>query len=725
MNPFVLFGLAAATIPLLLHLLNLRKLRTVDFSSLRFLKELQRTSMRRVRIRQLLLLALRTLLIVALVLAFSRPALRGSIAGLGAADAASTMVILIDDSPSMAVRDERGSAFARAQQTAVRIASLARDGDRLYVIPLSEARPDATPSAPRTPSSVQSVVEQMTISASSTPFRTALRTAAGILAASSDANKEIMLVTDGQAAQITRGGQPGDSIVAIDPQVRVFLLSSPPARLENAGITSVSVTSRIVVPGKPVRVTARIGNFGDTPLHNVVASIYLEGTRVAQRAVDLPAHTSIEQEFRCTPTRRGIQGGYAEIEDDLLEEDNRRYFTLQVPDEIRVLASGSAAGATALPALALTLGSDTSLAGTFVVRQTNEAGLAAADLDRFDVLMLCGHRGPSTADARRIARFVRGGGGLVVFPGTGSIPLLYNEGLLKELGIPHWGSGPVTQPQGTFLTFGNVDFSHPLFEGMFETPRRGRRKEPSVESPRILTTMAMSTGSRGVTVISLSNGAPFLSEYVLERGRIMMFAVEAGLDWSDFPSKGLFAPLLHRSVMYLAGGASTATPVTAGEPLQFTARLRGFSERETYSLVQPDGVTSRIVPAFQPVTGLALFDVPAAVEPGVYTVVPDRQEAGEVRRPVSAGVANVAPEESDLRTVSDDELARFWNIAGVTPSAVRRIAPDASAAEHIRQSRFGVELWRHFLVLAVLFALAEMAVGRAPRSSAVNEGEVR
>src|SRR3974377_1479352 len=81
LTPFVLFGLAAAAIPLLLHLLNLRNLRTVEFSSVRFLKELQKTSLRRVRFKQILLLILRTLLIAAIVLAFSRPALRVSLAG--------------------------------------------------------------------------------------------------------------------------------------------------------------------------------------------------------------------------------------------------------------------------------------------------------------------------------------------------------------------------------------------------------------------------------------------------------------------------------------------------------------------------------------------------------------------------------------------------------------------------------------------------------------------
>ena len=75
LNPFVLLGLAAAAIPILIHLLNKRKLRTIDFSTLSFLKELQRNTMRKIAIRQWLLLLLRTFMILFLVLAFSRPAL--------------------------------------------------------------------------------------------------------------------------------------------------------------------------------------------------------------------------------------------------------------------------------------------------------------------------------------------------------------------------------------------------------------------------------------------------------------------------------------------------------------------------------------------------------------------------------------------------------------------------------------------------------------------------
>jgi hypothetical protein len=49
LNPAILFGLLAASIPILIHLLNLRKLKKIEFSTLTFLKELQKIRIRKVK----------------------------------------------------------------------------------------------------------------------------------------------------------------------------------------------------------------------------------------------------------------------------------------------------------------------------------------------------------------------------------------------------------------------------------------------------------------------------------------------------------------------------------------------------------------------------------------------------------------------------------------------------------------------------------------------------
>src|SRR3972149_6434833 len=106
LNPFILFGLAAAAIPILIHLLNKRKLRTIEFSTLSFLKELQKNTMRKITLRQWLLLLLRTLIIIFLVLAFSRPALKGNFGTIGS-HAKTTLVIVLDNTASMDLQNEK------------------------------------------------------------------------------------------------------------------------------------------------------------------------------------------------------------------------------------------------------------------------------------------------------------------------------------------------------------------------------------------------------------------------------------------------------------------------------------------------------------------------------------------------------------------------------------------------------------------------------------------
>ena len=143
LNPLVLFGMAAAAIPVILHLLNLRKLRTIELSTLRFLKELQQTKIRKLKVRQILLLIIRTLLVLFIVLAFARPAFRGTMLGSIGANAHSSVVLIVDDSFSMTASDERGELFKQAKESMAKIIDLLNEGDEVFLIKLSDL-PEAT-----------------------------------------------------------------------------------------------------------------------------------------------------------------------------------------------------------------------------------------------------------------------------------------------------------------------------------------------------------------------------------------------------------------------------------------------------------------------------------------------------------------------------------------------------------------------------------------------------
>jgi len=719
LNPFVLFGLAAAAIPVLLHLLNLRKLRTLDFSSVRFLKELQKTSIRRVRFRQILLLVIRTLLVAAIVLAFSRPALRGSAAVFSRRGASSTTVIIVDDSPSMTVHDARGTAFARAAQAAARVADIAGEGDRLYLVPLSELRPGSVVPGPRPAAAARDALSRMAPTDISVPLGAALRALRPLLAASTDANREVIFVSDGQATQLGAGRPGADSTEATVAGSRIYLCFSPPERRENTAVAGGEILTRIVTLRRPVRVRARLVNTGDESVRETIASVYCDGARVAQQTAALPPHAGAQPVFSFTARRRGLLAGNVQIEDDAFNADNTWYYVLDVPVNIAVLLTGPDEGATRLASLALTLGGDSLLAGNITASATTNARLPAGDLSRFDVILMCGPGGLTAEGAARVAGFVRGGGGLIFFPGNDMPPAL--PALFTALGIPAPAGSPAAPGAGSFLSFAHVDVDHPLFEGMFDTEKR----KPQVASPRITKAMPLAAGARGLGVITLSNGGTFLGDYAPGTGRALVFAVEAGNDWSDFPVNGLFVPLLHRGVVYAGSRAATAAAPAPGEPLTFTVRLRTFTDRDTYTILQPDGNTRKVVPEFQPSAGTAHFSGGTAMTAGVYRLTRDARGGGEPARDMAAAAVNIAPAESDLRTATESDIAAFCAREGIPPAAVSTVAPDR-AAEAVREGRFGVELWKGCVALAALLALAEMAVGRAPasRDEAPAEGAV-
>ena len=147
LNPAVLFGLFAASIPVLIHLFNLRKLKKIEFSTLAFLKELQKNRIRKIKLKQWLLLALRVLIILLLVLAFARPTLEGVAIGGTTSAAQTTAVFILDDTFSMSIVDADGSYLNQAKQSIQELVRNLQEGDEVALILVSGGgRDDIKPS---------------------------------------------------------------------------------------------------------------------------------------------------------------------------------------------------------------------------------------------------------------------------------------------------------------------------------------------------------------------------------------------------------------------------------------------------------------------------------------------------------------------------------------------------------------------------------------------------
>jgi len=700
LNPLLLLGLAAAAIPLIIHLFNFRKPRKVDFSTLAFLKELQKSTMRRVRIKQWVLLLLRTLAIASLVLAFARPTLTGS--GILGGRAPSSVAIVLDNSLSMSLRDERGGFLDQAKAFAAGIVEQMAPDDEITLLP-TDGQADTRPATFHNAQNALDAIQDIMPRAGATTTSQTIANAGALLAKSDHLNREIYVISDLQGRTLS------DSVVAQIPVgIRVAILPVGSRNFANVGVTDVRIASRIIEIGQPVRVEATLVNYGESTLDGYVASVYLEGKRVAQSTADLEPGLPATVSFAATPESRGWLAGVVQIEDDAFEYDNVRYFTLNVPERRRVLVVKGVDQRTDYLELALS----PNLVQNRVAFETvtiPENALPAAGLGAYDAVILVGLRTISSGEVAEISRYIEAGGGMMIFPGAEARAEDYNALFAELQGGSFTGFSGNLGPGHSIAKFDRVDYEHPLFEGVFE--QADARKNKSVESPDIYFSMDYTPGSeREQTLIRQSNGHPFLEELRHGLGATFLLSVAPDPRWSDLPVRGLFIPLLYRSMYYLSAGETAG-----GENLVVgkagTLRLSGVPETTLLRLVSPSG--DSFMPEQRHLYGAVLVKIDDTFDsPGAYEV-----RAGEkLERRVAFNLDN---RESDLHRLTGEAAAKRLGDALSASIRVLDVDDVAQLAERLSTERTGVELWNVFLMLALVFLLAEMMVARQWRPEGV------
>ena len=199
LNPLLLLGLAAAAIPVLLHLFQQRAPRTVPFPNVALLKALQTQTVRRSRLRDGLLLLLRVLALVALALAFARPRLDNALAGLGGKPA--SVVVVVDNSLSASRAQPGGTPLDRAKTTADALLDALAPSDEVFVLPVA-LPPGTPPSASSTPEAARDAVAALKPAPNAAPLTHALERAAALLDGARYAAKEVYVLSDLQTSTL-------------------------------------------------------------------------------------------------------------------------------------------------------------------------------------------------------------------------------------------------------------------------------------------------------------------------------------------------------------------------------------------------------------------------------------------------------------------------------------------------------------------------------------------
>ncbi len=717
LNPYILFGLVAAGIPILLHIFNLRKLKTVEFSTITFLKELQKTRIRRLKLKQMLLLFLRILLIVLIVLAFARPTLKGSLTGGLAEQAKTTALILLDDSQSMTAIDEQGELLHQAKRFAINIIDMLKEGDEVILIKLSDIEGENLPEGIRNFNAIRKSINEIKPSFAHRKIEDGLRYCAKSLNASTNFNKELFIISDFQSGSSELINKTPKSIEQLfSASTQVFLIPLGKREQQNISVESVSIQNAIFTVNRPFNVIAKITNHGTKNVQNHVVSIFQDGIRTAQKGIDIHAGQTVEVNFSLTSKKTGFIEGMIELENDDLEFDNRRYFSLKIPEILRVILVGTKAD---LSYLRIALTSRITDTNTVIqLTETNWERFSTSHLTNADVVILCNISKLMNHQIFALKNFIQLGKGILVFPGNNTTVTEFNDSFASPLGsskIVQTGNR-VNQSDKSFIEFDKVDLRHPLFAGMFEEgnlnrakPVLSEKRARVLETPRINSAIGLLPTPNSKSIITLSNGYPFLLEDKIGNGRILIISVSPNTEWSDLPLKGLFVPLMHRSIAYLAQEPSIVNTFTILEEKKGRIRIASVSK---IRVTKPDGTEILLNTqqfASERITRFNQTDIP-----GVYKLIVNNQIFEKFS-------VNIDANESKIDKLDKDKQIEILSQFGVMEKTIHYITQPQDIQRVVTESRVGAELWKHFLIASLCVALIEMLVARDSKKSLINQ----
>ncbi len=621
--PAFLAGLAAIAIPVIIHLINRERKVVVEFPSLMFLQRIPYRSVRRQKIRHLLLLVLRCVALALLVAAFARPFFERRRAGISTTGARE-VVILLDRSSSMGY----AGRWAKAKDAAKKVVNGLTAGDRAtLVLFASDASVASEPMA--TPDRIVAAINAAKLSAEGTRYSSALKLASQIIASSTLPRREVVVISDFQKI-----GWVNHNEIVFPQGTTVTPVDLGGATSSDVAVSQVTTDRDSTAERDRVTVAARLINTGSAA-KSIAATLAIGGRDVQTQRVALPASGVQQVAFAPIAVPSGATKGVVRITPDSLEQDDVLNFTIAPDEAVPVLIvepSSPRENQSLFLSRALSIGDRPS----FRIDQKRIDALTPRDFDGRALIVLDEVAPPTGPVGARLRALIDGGGGLIVVPGgsrTETWPAEWRA-LLPTIGQV------VDRTDDAGGTLSSVDYAHPIFE-IFNAPRSGDFSTARFYRYRALTPQT------GTTVLArFDDGSPALVERLVGRGKLLTWASTLDSYWTNLPLQPVFLPFVHQLGKHAGRYADPRPWYTAGDVLDLSRHgeltapfLAGRGADSTTELVldAPSGARERV-------TATGANHMITLREQGFYELRGRDTPVGG-GRPIAV---NVDPTESDL-----------------------------------------------------------------------------
>ncbi|MGK0188476.1 MAG: hypothetical protein ACI9R3_004287 [Verrucomicrobiales bacterium] len=714
----ILFGLPLAALPIIVHLLAKRRKQVVNWGAMQFLIAAKQQTKRSWRLRDVLLLALRVLALIALIFAISRPAV--PIAWLGGHEPRD-IIVIVDESMSTAALDGTRTFYERQREELKRLFSeMDVDGtDHLRVIAAGAIPTWLTEIAVKGDGFARKAIvqslEQRKPSLARADLPAAIETALTANPTQPGLSRHVYILTDGQSFgwnpdMTSRWKATQDKLNEFPEgsEVRVWPTESETFNPANLVVQKVELAREVVAAMEPVMFRATVTNFSKTDSDTAIIHWLVDGEEIGVVTVpSIPpdADSTIGLEYAFT------EPGLFEVScrmdgSDVLVIDDEATAIIEVAAGIPVLIVEGAPSDdpletdSAFVLAALGGFADEELGRTvespFKSKLITAPELDSVDLESYQVIVLANVSPLDAAVIGKLTNYVRAGGGLWISIGDQMQPKWFNDVLAAN------GAGlaplEISAPEGDAAKREEFEMVSPPTQPHPATNLLSDTDKLDIDRAQIYRRFPFSgTVPRDLTVLlQLDNGSPIAVERRLGEGRVIVQSVPLGASWSNMPLLLSYVAMVHEWLWYLVEPGMVARNLNPGDPISF--EILSSREVPSDSALLVEMPSGEVEPFESPVASKRKIHFTNTLNPGLYRFTTENH------RDIGTFSVERNPEESNLARISDPEREKLRGVGMFFGSEQPKVEETKKTADRPASKE---PIWEWLLIGVIVFLIGE------------------
>ena len=659
-NPQLLYFLFAIAIPILIHLFNFRKHKTIYFSSIRFLKEIKEENKKKSNLKNILILLSRILAIAFLVLAFSKPFIP-----LNTQNKAENIFLYIDNSHSMDVDYGNGNLLEIAKNKAKEIVKAYPSESDFYLI-TNEFSSNHNSSF--TADLIQNQIEKINTAISSKSISEIISKSQTI----ATANSHLYFISDLQENTLNI-----ENLTAIDSNIQLYVLPIESSIERNISIDSCYINTPIFTSNNDIELNVIVSNTSNTKITDEVIFLELDNKQKSQQYINLLANEGKEITFNFSTENKNINGEI-KTNDFPITYDNSLYFSLTKIEKVNIYCINEAIENKAINTL---FSKDTAL---FNYSSANTTDINYNVLKKQDLIVINELEQLSSGLLSELKIFSKNGGSIAFLPPQNPDFDNYNK-MLSSLDL-----NTLTHAEsGINLKINKLNLAHPIFKNVFKT------KDNKLNYPTANSYYTIQNYQNSTAILTLENNKEFLVSYSKNKGIIYQFLSPINTNENTFSKHALFVPVL----INIATSSILTSSLfnNLGENDNFTSNYKNNSNDIPHLIA--DKID--IIPTVKTYNSEQIYNTNNQVKTnGIYSLVYNGIIVDKI-------AFNYNTIESRNSSISTDNLNSFFAKNKLENASIITTS-NKTITTTIKEHQNGKEFWKMALLLSLLFFAIEI-----------------